>query len=131
MSSIIVSKWNILHATHIIFSLILIHKRNTWRLKYFANSAKYVFVVRGKKFLGVQRSINEKFYSFRCFKVPCTVLPVADLSCFLKPPPEQNRQFKHLLVIQLSRKNLTFPRILWGCLSYPFGCSKQPKKGFL
>ena len=48
-----------------------------------------------------------------------------------KAPPEQNRQFKHLLVIQLSRKNLTFPRTLWGCLSYPFGGSKQPKKGFL
>ena len=45
-----------------------------------------------------------------------------------KAPPEQNRQFKHL---QLSRKNLTFPRILWGCLSYPLGGSKQPKKGFL
>ena len=27
-------------------------------------------------------------------------------------PPTQNRQFKHLLVIQLSRKNLTFPRTL-------------------
>ena len=48
-----------------------------------------------------------------------------------KAPPEQNQQFKHLLVIQLSRKNLTFPRTLWGCLSYPFGGSKQPKKGFL
>ena len=44
--------------------------------------------------------------------------------------PEQKWQFQHLLVILLSRKNLTFPRNLWGCLSYPFGGSKQPKKGF-
>ena len=44
---------------------------------------------------------------------------------------EQNRQFKHLLVIQLSQKYLSFPRTLWGCLSYPFGGSKQPKMGFL
>ena len=48
-----------------------------------------------------------------------------------KAPPEQNWRFKHLLVIQLSQKNLTFPTTLWGCLSYPFGGLKQPKKGFL
>ena len=42
-----------------------------------------------------------------------------------KAHPEQKWQFKHLLVIPLSQKNLTFPRSLWGCISYPFGYWKQ------
>ena len=47
-----------------------------------------------------------------------------------KAPPEQNRQFKHLLVIQLSQKNLTFARNLWGCPSYPFWAQNSQKRGF-
>ena len=50
-----------------------------------------------------------------------------------KAPPEQNMQFKHLLVIQLSRKNLTFPRTLWGCLHILLGAQncQKTKKWFL
>ena len=48
-----------------------------------------------------------------------------------KAPPEQKWQFQHFLLVQLSPKNLTFPINLLGCLPYPFGGSKQPKKGFL
>ena len=48
-----------------------------------------------------------------------------------KAPPEQKWQFQHFLLFQLSPKNLTFPINLLGCLPYPFGGSKHPKKGFL
>ena len=50
---------------------------------------------------------------------------------FFNPTPEQKSRFWHLLVIQITRKNLTFPKYLWQCLPYSFGVSKWPKNGFL
>ena len=49
----------------------------------------------------------------------------------LLKPPEQKSHFWHLFVIQMTPKNLTFPKYLWQCLPYSFGVSKWPKNGFL
>ena len=43
---------------------------------------------------------------------------------------EQISHFWHLFVIQMTGKNLTFPKYLWQCLPYSFGVSKWPKTGF-
>ena len=45
--------------------------------------------------------------------------------------PKQKLHFWHLFVIQMTRKNLTFPKYLWQCLPYSFGGLKWQKKGFL
>ena len=49
-----------------------------------------------------------------------------------KAPPEQNRQFKHLLVIQLSQKKFDFSQNPMGMPLLPFWWLKTAKKkGFL
>ena len=49
----------------------------------------------------------------------------------LKPPPEQNRQFKHLLVIQLSQKIWLFPEPYGAASHILLGAWNSQKKGFL
>ena len=50
--------------------------------------------------------------------------------CF-KSPPWTNIAFLAPFVIQMPRKNFTFPKYLWQCLPYSFGVSKGPNNGFL
>ena len=47
-----------------------------------------------------------------------------------KAPPEQNRQFKHLLVIQLSQKILLFPEPYGDASHTLLGAQNSQKSGF-